>query len=83
MGWIEDMRAEGLSTYSLTPMVAEGAARLRASHNLRTPDAIQMATALDMGATCFLTNDARLPDLPGMKRLLLDDLRQGPAITGP
>lgn len=53
--------AEGLITISLSQDIAEVAARLRASHNIRTPDAIQMATALRAGASHFLTNDVRLP----------------------
>ena len=66
--------AEGLITISLSQDIAEVAARLRASHNIRTPDAIQMATALRAGASHFLTNDARLPSLPELRILVLDEL---------
>lgn len=55
--------------------IAEEAAQLRATHNIRTPDAIQMATARHAGATHFVTNDIKLPDLPGMALLVLDRLR--------
>jgi predicted nucleic acid-binding protein len=34
--------------------IAEQAAALRASHNIRTPDAIQISAALEAGATYFL-----------------------------
>jgi len=37
-------------------------------------DAIQMATAIHEGASFFLTNDARLPSLPKLKVLVLDEL---------
>lgn len=67
--------AEGLITISLSQDIAEVAARLRASHNIRTPDAIQMATALRAGASHFLTNDVRLPSLPELKVLVLDELK--------
>jgi len=40
--------------------IADLAARLRAIHNLRTPDALQTATALRLGASALLTNDAGL-----------------------
>ena len=63
----------GLTTYPLTVEIAAIAADIRARHNLRTPDAIQMATAIYAGASYFLTNDERLPQLPNLRRLLLDD----------
>ena len=72
------LNTEGLTTALLSQDIAEEAARLRAVHNLRTPDAIQMATAIHEGASFFLTNDARLPSMPGLKVLVLDKLRAGP-----
>lgn len=50
-----------LSMVEITPVIAEAAARLRATYNLRTPDALQLATAIARGASFFLTNDERLP----------------------
>lgn len=64
-----------LNTIRITSEIAEIAAQLRADYNLRIPDAIQMATAVDRGAAFFLTNDARLPSLPGLTVLVLDQLR--------
>ncbi len=64
-------------TISLFPSIAEEAARLRASHNISTPDSIQMATAIFGGASFFLTNDTRLPSLPNLKTLVLEDLKKG------
>lgn len=68
------LSAPNLDTMPLSPPVAEEAARLRAAHNLRTPDAVQMATAIVAGATAFLTNDARLPRLAALEILVLDEL---------
>jgi len=59
------LNQESLTVVELTPDIAETAAKLRASYNLRSPDSIQMATAIREGASFFLTNDARLPSLPG------------------
>ncbi|GAX38238.1 type II toxin-antitoxin system VapC family toxin [Nodularia sp. NIES-3585] len=66
--------SQGLTTIEVSPIIAENAAKLRADHNLRTPDAIQMATAIHGGASFFLTNDARLPSLPGLTVLVLNQL---------
>lgn len=37
--------------------VADLAAKLRADHNLKTPDAIHAASALSSGASCIICND--------------------------
>ena len=47
---------------------------LRARHNLRTPDAIQIATAIRSGASWFLTNDAELANLSEIPVLVLKQL---------
>jgi predicted nucleic acid-binding protein len=70
-------KTKGHITISLFPRIAEEAARLRASHNISTPDSIQMATAIFGGASFFLTNDTRLPSLPNLKTLVLEDLKKG------
>ena len=54
--------------------IAEQAAQLRATHNIRTPDAIQISAALQAGATHFFTNDIRLPKIPSIQILSLDAL---------
>lgn len=66
---------EGLTTVEVSTNIAETAAQLRAVHNLRTPDAIQIATAIRAGASFFLTNDVRLTSLPGLTMLVLEELR--------
>jgi predicted nucleic acid-binding protein len=66
---------KGHITISLSPNVAEEAAKLRAAHNMSTPDSIQMATAISVGASFFLTNDVRLPSLPNLKTLVLEHLK--------
>jgi predicted nucleic acid-binding protein len=65
----------GLTIIEVSPAIAEVAAQLRASYNLQTPDSIQMATAISGGASFFLTNDARLPSLPELEVLVLEELR--------
>ena len=46
--------SQGLTTIEVVPNIAETAAQLRADYNLKTPDAIQMATAINEGASFFL-----------------------------
>jgi predicted nucleic acid-binding protein len=61
-------------TTNVTAPIAREAARLRATYNLRTPDAIQLATAITAGAVAFLTNDERLRSVPDIPVLVVDDL---------
>ena len=63
-----------LITLEVSNDIAEKAALLRAIYNIRTPDAIQISAAQKMGATSFLTNDIRLPEIPTMQILTLDAL---------
>lgn len=53
--------------------IADRAAELRARHNLRTPDAIQAATALDARATGFVANDQAFRRVDGLEVFLFDD----------
>lgn len=69
------LNADNLTTIFLSQDIAEEAARLRAVHNIRTPDAIQMATAINGGASFLLTNDSGLPSLPELSLLVLDGLK--------
>lgn len=49
------------------------AARLRADVTLKLPDAIHVATAQLTGCAHFLTNDTRIPSLPGLTVRQLSD----------
>lgn len=50
------------------------AARLRAKHKFKLPDALHIATALDQGCTAMLTNDAQFRKVPAIQCILLSDL---------
>ena len=65
----------------MTRPIAEEGARIRAFYNVRTPDSIHMATAIVSNAKYFLTNDLRLPSLPNLTVLKLDQLRTLPEYT--
>lgn len=57
----------------VTAQIAEIAASLRARYNLRTPDALHVATALDSGCDAFLTNDEGIKCVTDMRVLVLDE----------
>lgn len=54
--------------------IAAAAARLRAQYDLRTPDALQAATAVVAGASALIANDASFRRIREFETLLLDDL---------
>lgn len=63
-------------TIAVYPAIAQEAARLRATYNIRTPDAIQVATAITVEASVFLTNDSHIPSIPDITIWTLDDLKK-------
>jgi len=65
----------GLRTIPVYEDIAQIAAQIRARYPIRTPDAIQLATSIHQGASFFLTNDRRLPAIPQLAIVVLDDLR--------
>lgn len=68
-------RIPNFELVEVTAGVSDVAARLRAVHNLRTPDALHVATALDEGAGWIVTNDHRLRriEAEGIRVWLFDD----------
>jgi predicted nucleic acid-binding protein len=53
--------------------IAARAAEIRALDRLRTPDALQAATAVHSNATAFVTNDPVFRRIKGFEALILDD----------
>jgi predicted nucleic acid-binding protein len=49
-----------LNLAEISPAVIETATEFRARYNLKTPDAIHYATAVEIGAATFLTGDRTL-----------------------
>ena len=54
--------------------IADIAARIRALHRLRTPDALQAATAVQTLATGLVTNDSVFERVEGFETLALEQL---------
>jgi predicted nucleic acid-binding protein len=67
-------RSRGVELVALDLAVLRSAANLRARFNLRTPDALRLAAAIARRCQMFLTNDRRLPGIPGLRIVRLDEL---------
>lgn len=65
---------KNLSLIGISEGTAEKAGRLRGRYpSLRALDAIQIATALEVKANAFLTNDKRLKQITDIKIIVLKD----------
>ena len=65
--------SKGLTLVDLDRNLMRQAAYLRANFGVKTPDALQIACAKQEKCTAFVTNDRRLPKIPGLKILQLSD----------
>lgn len=62
-----------LSTYRVVPLtasVASLAAQMRAQYRLKLPDAVQLASALDIGAAALVTHDRDFSTIQGLPVLV-------------
>jgi len=66
-------RSRGIRMLDFDRPLLRAAAQLRAGLRIRTPDALQIAAALDGHCSVYLTNDRALPSIPGLKCLQLRD----------
>ena len=67
-------RSRGVRMVDLTRDQWRTAARLRAQYGtLRTPDALQLAAAIGMRCTSFITDDRRTPTSDGVRVLQLSE----------
>jgi len=57
-----------LAWVPMTLNVADQDAKLRAEHGLKTPDAIQAASAISCGATGFVSNDRAFDKVLAVER---------------
>jgi predicted nucleic acid-binding protein len=61
--------SRGLRFIEVDRQLLKAAAQLRATLKLKPPEAIQVAAAMIAGCAAFLTNDRRIPAVPGLKLL--------------
>ena len=67
-------RSRGVRIVDVSRDQLRAAAQLRAATGVTTPDALQLVAAIGEGCTTFLSNDRRLPPVPGLR---LVDLTSG------
>ena len=60
-------RSRGIRLVDLSRDQLRAAAQLRAAIGVKTPDALQLVAAIGGGCATFLTNDRRLPPVPGLR----------------
>ncbi len=68
------LRSSNIRLIPIDQTVLRGAARQRATTNLKTPDAIHAATALNEGCTIFLTNDSQFRTVSGLPTIVLREI---------
>lgn len=66
-------RSRGIRVIDISRDQLRDAAQLRAATGVKTPDALQLAAAISCGCTAFVTNDRRIPSIPGTRVLQLAD----------
>ena len=66
--------SDSLSIHPLDLIVANETIRIRARYGLKTPDAIQVATALSCGADHVVTNDKQWRIVSNLPVVLMDEL---------
>ncbi|MFY9820458.1 MAG: PIN domain-containing protein [Thermoanaerobaculia bacterium] len=65
--------SRGVELVAIDLSLLRAAAHVRAATGMKTPDALQIAAAQSAGCRVFVTNDNRLPPIPGLRVLKLDD----------
>jgi len=68
------IRDLGFRIVALDAQVAEDAAWIRGRTGVAMPDAVHLACARHAGVTVFVTNDRRIPALPQLAIVVLEDL---------
>ena len=69
-------RSRGIRLVDLSREQLRAAALLRATTGIKTPDALQLTAAIAAKCRTFLTNDRRLPTVPGLRITQLNSYRR-------
>ncbi len=66
--------SRNIELISITPDIGEQSSLLRAKYNLRTPDAIQVAVAINTESSSLITNDTNLKKIEEVNVIILEEL---------
>jgi predicted nucleic acid-binding protein len=67
-------QSDSIDIFDLNTEISRLAANIRAEYNYKTPDSIQLATAINYNSDYFLTNDKKLTH-KDLKIITPDDLK--------
>ncbi len=70
----ELLLSENMQLVSISQSVLRQAANIRATTNLKTPDAIHAATALSVNCNQFITNDKGFRNVPSLPVIILSEV---------
>lgn len=65
-----------ISIHDFNIEIAKTAAKIRAEYGFKTPDSIQLATAISTNSDYFLTNDKQLKTFKEIEIILLEEFNQ-------
>ncbi len=65
--------APNIEIIDLNPSIAVDAAFLRSKYNIKTPDSVHLATAMQKSGAVFLTNDKDLKKVKEVKVIIIGD----------
>jgi len=65
------LNSAGVRMVAPDPAIVRAAAAIRAATGAKTPDALQLATAVASGCSAFVANDRRLPEIASLPVLQL------------
>jgi len=63
-----------VQVHTITSDIAESAADIRVRYNIKTPDALHIATAINTQCDVFVTNDYQLTRIKELRVVILDEI---------
>ena len=67
------IESKSIETLDLDIEIAKRASGLRANYNIKTPDSIQLATAIESSCDYFITNDKKLR-IKEIETVMIDEI---------